>query len=417
MTVDLLHLRQMQFDTEGADFENATRADDGSWQLGESLASPNSNLSHGSQPEPIGVGTAAPDFAFAAADGRRLRLHDFRGQPVLLAFFPPDWDPARAHQLSLYNQILQRVPGGQVLGIAQDEFWCEISVEDEDDALHYPLLQGLSSNDEAAQRFGIEGVQAVFLIDGEGIVRWRHVGDASVRPVVDQLWATISASGGTVPRISRRNFLVASLAVCVAFALHPRVSRAAGDPSRSGAADAVSPESRSVVLNINGTDYPTLIEPRVTLLDALRERIGLIGTKKGCDHGQCGACTVHVDGRRVNACLTLAMQVEGAKIVTIEGLVNGRQLHPVQAAFIKHDGFQCGYCTPGQMVSAVSCIAEGHAGSDSEVREWMSGNLCRCGAYNGIVESVRDAKALMAGAHAAEQTAIDAPQSAAVRTA
>lgn len=143
----------------------------------------------------------------------------------------------------------------------------------------------------------------------------------------------------------------------------------------------------------------TLDDPRVTLLDLLRERLGLPGTKKGCDRGQCGACTVLIDGRRVNACLTLAVTLDGAEVTTIEGLARGEALHPVQAAFIEHDGFQCGYCTPGQIMSAVGLIAEGRAGEDPErIREGMSGNLCRCGAYPGITEAVRDATRRMAGA-------------------
>jgi len=132
------------------------------------------------------------------------------------------------------------------------------------------------------------------------------------------------------------------------------------------------------------------VEPRVTLLDALRERLALTGTKKGCDHGQCGACTVLLDGRRINACLTLAVMCEGKSITTIEGLAKGEELHPVQAAFIARDAFQCGYCTPGQICSAVALLAEGHAGTDDEIREWMSGNLCRCGAYPNIVDAIRD---------------------------
>jgi xanthine dehydrogenase YagT iron-sulfur-binding subunit len=143
-------------------------------------------------------------------------------------------------------------------------------------------------------------------------------------------------------------------------------------------------------LEINGQAHALDVEPRVTLLDALREQLGLTGTKKGCDQGQCGACTVHVDGQRVLACLTLAAQVEGRKVTTIEGLSEG-ELHPVQAAFLERDAFQCGYCTPGQIMSAVACIREGHAGSDDEIREYMSGNLCRCGAYPNIVAAVRDA--------------------------
>ena len=143
-------------------------------------------------------------------------------------------------------------------------------------------------------------------------------------------------------------------------------------------------------LEINGRTHALEVEPRVTLLDALREQLGLTGTKKGCDQGQCGACTVHVDGERVLACLTLAAQVEGRTVTTIEGLSDGA-LHAVQAAFLERDAFQCGYCTPGQIMSAVACIREGHAGSDAEIREYMSGNLCRCGAYPNIVAAIRDA--------------------------
>lgn len=145
-------------------------------------------------------------------------------------------------------------------------------------------------------------------------------------------------------------------------------------------------------LDINGERHELEVEPRVTLLDALREHLALAGTKKGCDQGQCGACTCHIDGQRVLSCLTLAAQAEGRQVTTIEGLTaEGGDLHPVQAAFIEHDAFQCGYCTPGQIMSAVACIREGHAGSDAEIREYMSGNLCRCGAYNSIVAAVREA--------------------------
>ncbi len=147
-----------------------------------------------------------------------------------------------------------------------------------------------------------------------------------------------------------------------------------------------------IALDINGQRHELDVEPRLTLLDALREHLSLTGTKKGCDQGQCGACTCHVDGKRVLSCLTLAVQAEGREITTIEGLTGeAGDLHPVQAAFIEHDAFQCGYCTPGQIMSAVACIREEHVGSDSEIREYMSGNLCRCGAYNSIVAAVRQA--------------------------
>src|SRR5437868_8607551 len=151
-------------------------------------------------------------------------------------------------------------------------------------------------------------------------------------------------------------------------------------------------DSIKVNLKINGKDYALDVDPRTTLLDALRERLQLTGSKKGCDHGQCGACTVLINGRRVNSCLVLALACEGDEITTIEGLANGDELHPMQAAFIEHDGFQCGYCTPGQICSAVALVKENHANSDDEIREWMSGNICRCGAYPNILAAIKEAK-------------------------
>jgi xanthine dehydrogenase YagT iron-sulfur-binding subunit len=157
--------------------------------------------------------------------------------------------------------------------------------------------------------------------------------------------------------------------------------------------------SLSLSLTINGMRRTLVLDdPRVTLLDLLRERLALPGTKKGCDRGQCGACTVLIGGRRINSCLVLAVSLDGAEVTTIEGLAAGGTLHPVQAAFIEHDGFQCGYCTPGQIMSAVGLIAEAQAGLDPErIREGMSGNLCRCSAYYGITEAVLDASRRMAG--------------------
>ena len=194
---------------------------------------------------------------------------------------------------------------------------------------------------------------------------------------------------------TRRRFLKQVAGTGAAITLGPTllgigsVEAAETDATPSAGASA---GATSLQLKINGKDYKLELDPRTTLLDALREHLHLTGSKKGCDHGQCGACTVLVNGRRINSCLSLAVTHEGDEITTIEGLATGDELHPVQAAFLEHDGFQCGYCTPGQICSAVACISEGHTKSDAEIREWMSGNLCRCGAYPNIVAAVKEAQ-------------------------
>lgn len=219
-----------------------------------------------------------------------------------------------------------------------------------------------------------------------------------------------SATGPT-----RRQFLVRTTAaaaglVATQLLASSRSAEAGSTSARAEAAEAdMVPEDVDVRLKINGREHALRLDPRVTLLDLLRERLDLTGTKKGCDHGQCGACTVLVDGRRINSCLALAVMHDGSEITTIEGLAQGDELHPMQAAFIKHDGFQCGYCTSGQICSAVAMLEEAKAGflsaasinvhttepipelTEDEIRERMSGNLCRCGAYRGIVRAIQEA--------------------------
>jgi xanthine dehydrogenase YagT iron-sulfur-binding subunit len=196
---------------------------------------------------------------------------------------------------------------------------------------------------------------------------------------------TASSGGG----LNRRNFLTATATGAAlpfaqkAMAQMPDANQATADPR----------QLVDVNLRINGRDHALKLDARTTLLDTLREHIGLTGSKKGCDQGQCGACTVMVDGTRVLSCFTLAVAAQGAEITTIEGLAGeGGDLHPMQQAFVDHDAFQCGYCTPGQIMSAVACVNEGHATSDNEIREYMSGNLCRCAAYPNIVAAINQAK-------------------------
>jgi xanthine dehydrogenase YagT iron-sulfur-binding subunit len=189
---------------------------------------------------------------------------------------------------------------------------------------------------------------------------------------------------------SRRDFLKTS-SLLSAIALTPgSIVKAAENQWDEKFADVA--EKIPLTLEVNGVSYSVKVEPRVTLLDLLREQLHLTGSKKGCDRGQCGACTVHVNGVRINSCLSLAVTNEGKKITTIEGLANGDQLHPMQDAFIKHDGFQCGYCTSGQIMSAVALVKEGRTQSREQISEFMSGNICRCGAYSNIVKAIQEVK-------------------------
>lgn len=190
------------------------------------------------------------------------------------------------------------------------------------------------------------------------------------------------------PNESRRSFLKKSTVITAAALTPATAINAANSHWDEQIASAI--ENVPLIVEINRIKHTMNIDPRTSLLDLLRENLHMTGTKKGCDYGQCGACTVHVNGERVLSCLTLAATTDGSKVTTIEGLANGDKLHPMQTAFIKHDGFQCGYCTPGQIMSAVGCIREGHASNPEEIREFMSGNICRCGAYPNIVDAIEE---------------------------
>ncbi|WP_156840871.1 (2Fe-2S)-binding protein [Novosphingobium aquimarinum] len=191
--------------------------------------------------------------------------------------------------------------------------------------------------------------------------------------------------------VNRREAL-ATGAIAATAATVPSAATAQDVLDRTGiVAPPPSIDTLEIAPKINGTRLQIRVDPRSSLLDVLREQVGLTGAKKGCDHGQCGACSVHVDGRRVASCLTLAAKVDGREVTTIEGIADGDDLHPMQQAFIDHDALQCGYCTPGQIMSAIACVREGNATSKAQIREYMSGNICRCGAYPGIVAAIADA--------------------------
>ena len=355
--------------------------------------------------KPVGVGSAAPDFALRGSSHQSLCLSALRGRPVVVAFVD-GWSPAGESAEEIFAIRAQLRGLGAVLVVLSDTgAW---SFRPDDDVERSAASSAELDADIAAAarsyglspRAGASG-PAIFVIDGEGLVRFAHAGAARRPEVLTTLASALDAAGRALTArpsapltLSRRELVMTSLVAGFVLAFldgcsAPAAPAAPASPPAPGQAAA---GDLDVVLHVNGAERAVRIDPRVSLLDALRERLALTGTKKGCDHGQCGACTVLVDGRRVNACLTLAIMVQGAKITTIEGLAKGEELHPVQAAFIEQDGFQCGYCTPGQIMSAVALLAEGRARSDDEVREEMSGNLCRCGAYPNIVAAVQLAR-------------------------
>ena len=296
---------------------------------------------------PLAVGAEAPDVALTSGD--ETRLADHRGSPVVLIIGSSHWDPTR-------DEVTARLTS-----------WCDLPEG----------VQVIRANDAGvAAAFGTGECDAAFVIDSSGVIRWRYVSGVDALQIAGQ-W-------------SRREFIQAAITFAAAIAF----SRVAGAsvPNASAAEPPSAARTTSVTLRVNGRDLPLQLESRVTLLDALRNYAGLTGTKKGCDHGQCGACTVHIDGRRVLSCMTFAVMQQGHDITTIEGLASGDTLHPLQQAFITHDGFQCGYCTSGQIMSAAAVIKEPWGDADADVREAMSGNICRCGAYPGIVAAVQSVR-------------------------
>jgi xanthine dehydrogenase YagT iron-sulfur-binding subunit len=324
----------------------------------------------------------------------------------LVLAFAPEWGRADRKTLEGIRAQL-RFLGAALLVATPSNAFCVRPDHEVDfpipDALREPaaLADLFRSYAVDPKRVVKAGVTALALLDEDGEVRiqaartsWGKSGAAPVETaVLDVLtWAGKSASFGPRVLLSRREAVLLSLTGALALSLAAGCTPKRRPAPTVTAAKAPSPREVEVVLNVNAQDQTLRIEPRVSLLDALRERLALTGTKKGCDHGQCGACTVLLDGRRVNSCLVLALTARGKKVVTIEGLARGQTLDPLQAAFVREDALQCGYCTPGQIMSAKGLLAEGRARTDDEVREHMSGNLCRCGAYPNIVKAIQSAR-------------------------
>jgi xanthine dehydrogenase YagT iron-sulfur-binding subunit len=273
----------------------------------------------------------------------------------------------------------------------------ELEVQSDSGAWWFGPDDQIERRDAIVHDFEIDGDDAIFVLDATGRVRFSHICEGALPTTLGTALTTAGQALLSLPKtppllFNRREWALTSLCTGFAIALFGcKGKRHEPAPAAEAVAHEKPPEY-DITLDVNGKRYPLRVEARVSLLDALRERLELTGTKKGCDHGQCGACTVHADGRRVLSCMMLAVVAQGQKITTIEGLAKGDELHPMQKAFIAQDGFQCGYCTPGQIMSAVALLAEGKAKTDDEVREHMSGNLCRCGAYPNIIAAIQLAR-------------------------
>ncbi|MBC6612451.1 2Fe-2S iron-sulfur cluster binding domain-containing protein [Hymenobacter sp. BT507] len=289
-----------------------------------------------------------------------------------------------AHQSTIFARLSQEFGDGAAFVDTATDDW-----------------QSLDCRSTLAAQFGVAGQRALFLLDEQGVVRWKTVvspgqdlQSGQVLTALEALYTSPvtadnekAASGG----LSRRTFVTATLAAAALLLLPGCGSSASDSHTVETAAAGTSSDQVPVVLTINGLSHQLQLDPRVALLDALRENLHLTGTKKGCDHGQCGACTVHLNGQSALSCLTLAVMSQGKNITTIEGLAQGDKLHPVQEAFLQHDAFQCGYCTPGQIMAAAALLQDPHTptGSAVELREAMSGNLCRCAAYPNIIAAIQ----------------------------
>ncbi len=353
------------------------------------------------------VGALAPGFR-VRGDGVTLTLASLDKQPVVLVFLT-DWSPASALPDDL-GAVRAELRGlGAVLVVLSDVGLFLFRPDDELERFARAADLDLGDVHAAHAAFGLKRcasgsltTPALFVIDGNGVLRFAHVWRTSDDVGLDAVRNALSAAGRAVVGarrslvVSRRELVVTSLVAGFALMFLDACDKPeAGKPAVDAATpvDGGQPDGEiEVTLDVNGSARKVRIDPRTTLLDALRERMSLPGTKKGCDHGQCGACTVHVDGKRVNSCLLFAAMVEGKKIVTIEGLARGEELHPMQAAFVSEDALQCGYCTPGQIMSAVALLQEGGGTTDADVRESMSGNICRCGAYTNIVSAIQRAR-------------------------
>jgi xanthine dehydrogenase YagT iron-sulfur-binding subunit len=338
----------------------------------------------------------------ASQRSRPLKPADFFGEPLVLAL-ARSWRPPTAEVLVRLRAELRGL-GASLLFISPAHVVClrpddEIELTEGDGQVEARVdrasFEGLVPDRARSRRSPARAALTLVVLDADGRASWHGGADRCESPMAT-LASGLSAASRELTRrregashgVTRRELLgslAAALAMALGDACAPRTEAPA--PAHPQPIEARGPNTVPVRLMINGQRSELELEPRVSLLDVLRERLALTGTKKGCDHGQCGACTVLVGGRRVNACLMLAVMVH-QEVTTIEGLAEGDELHPMQAAFVKEDALQCGYCTPGQIMSAVGLLKEGRAHDGDDIREQMSGNICRCGAYPNIVRAI-----------------------------